>query len=88
MGLAIDTGHGCPSGGKAARGLVPVQQKASSACCGAVLNVGGTDAAGYTCSACSKPTTKVMGDQIAHWTCDCGQKRQQLITRATDEAAQ
>lgn len=85
MAIAIDVSHGCAAGGGVAKGLVPVQEKASSACCGAVLAEGGTPEAGFTCTACGKATTRVLSDMTAHWTCKCGQRRQQVITRATDE---
>lgn len=86
MRLAIDPSHGCESGGGVAEGLVPVQQKASSACCGAPVNRVTPGSEDFTCRECKKPTTKVMSDATAHWTCHCGARRSQVITRATDEA--
>jgi hypothetical protein len=82
--VAIDTRHGCPSGGGVAKGRVPVQKKASSACCGATLAEGGTPETGFTCTACGKSTTRVLSDPVAHWTCHCGQKRSQVITTPTE----
>lgn len=87
MSVAIDVRHGCPSGGGVKQGLVPVQKKASSACCGAKLAEGGTVEAGFTCTSCGKATTRVLSDPVAHWTCHCGQRRSQVITQATDEEA-
>lgn len=87
MGLAIDASHGCPSGGGVAKGLVPVQRKASSACCGAVLAEGGSEEAGHTCTGCGNATTRVLAEPVAHWTCHCGQRRSQVVTQATDEGA-
>jgi hypothetical protein len=87
MSLAIDTRHGCKGGGGVAKGLIPVQQKASSSCCGAKLVPGGSDATGHTCADCKKPTTRVLAPRTAHWTCSCGKKRSQVVTEATDEGA-
>jgi hypothetical protein len=84
--VAIDTSHDCEGGGRVAGDLVPVHQKASSACCGAVLAEGGTDEAGHTCTGCSQPTTKVMGPPTAYWTCGCGTVRSQVVTTPTDVA--
>ena len=82
--VAIDPSHDCEGGGEPVKGLIPVHQAARSACCGAVLAEGGTDEAGHTCTECSKPTTKVMGEPTAHWTCVCGQARQQVVTQPQD----
>jgi NAD(P)H-dependent flavin oxidoreductase YrpB (nitropropane dioxygenase family) len=82
-----DLDHDCEHGGGAAPGLIPVQRKAASACCAAALTEGGTDAAGHTCTACGQPATRVLGPRTAHWTCLCGQRRQQVITEPEAEAA-
>ena len=84
MATLIDTSHDCETGGDAAPGAIPVQRKASSSCCGATLAEGGTDESGHTCTACQSPTSKVMGPKTAHWTCVCGQRRQQIITDPQD----
>jgi hypothetical protein len=68
-------------------GLIPVQRKASSSCCGEKLAEGGTDETGHTCTGCSQPTTRVLADPVAHWTCGCGQRRSQVVTTPTDEGA-
>lgn len=102
MSLAIDTSHGCRSGGGVRPGVVPVQQKASSACCGAKLALAESTKAAlaaatteeeylavtvaYTCKDCGQPAAKVLAQPVAHWTCVCGVKRSQVITTATDEA--
>lgn len=86
MQIAIDTTHDCDAEG-IMPGVIPVHQKASSACCGEVLAEGGTDEAGHACTGCQKTTTKVMGPPTAHWTCGCGQRRSQEITTAVDEGA-
>lgn len=91
----IDTSHDCEHGGVVAYldrdtgtlkpgGVIPVQAKASSSCCGATLAQGGTDQTGHTCTACGKPTAKVMGPKTAHWTCTCGQRRNQVVTEPQD----
>lgn len=85
--IAIDASHDCEGGGGVMPGLIPVQQKASSSCCGAKLAEGGTDEAGHTCTACGQATTRVLGPKTAHWTCTCGQRRSQVITEAHDEVA-
>lgn len=82
---APDFTHDCDSGGAPARGLIPVQRKASSACCGAKLAEGGTDEGGHTCTSCQQPAVKVMGQPTAHWTCICGQRRSQVITQPEDD---
>jgi hypothetical protein len=73
-----------------AGGLVPVHQKASSACCGALLDAApapeGAPPA-YLCKACGQPTERVLGPRTAHWTCACGQRRQQVVTEPQDEVA-
>lgn len=93
MPTIVNISHGCASGGGTAYvrdgavlpgGLIPVQAKASSSCCGATLAEGGTDEKGHTCTACGKPATKVMGAKTAHWTCPCGQRRSQVITDPQD----
>ena len=84
MKTVVNTSHGCASGGGAA-GAIPVLQKASSSCCGAVLAEGGTEAAGYACTGCGQPASRVMSDPVAHWTCLCGQRRQQVITIPQDD---
>lgn len=84
--IAIDVSHGCEGGGEPVDGLVPVHQAARSSCCGEVLAEGGTDEAGYHCTACSQPCQKVMGEPTAHWTCKCGTKRSQVITQPQDVA--
>lgn len=87
--LSIDTSHDCEHGEDAgpAGGVVPVHQAARSSCCGAVLAEGGTDEAGYTCTGCAKPCSKVMGDPTAHWTCLCGTRRSQVVTQPVDHPA-
>jgi hypothetical protein len=82
--IQVNTAHDCEHGGGTGPGLIPVQRKASSGCCGAKLAEGGTDGSGHTCTACGKPAAKVMGPRIAHWTCLCGQKRSQVITEPQD----
>lgn len=82
--VTIDPGHDCESGGRPVEGLIPVHQAARSACCGAILAEGGTDEAGHACTGCGKPTTKVMGEPTAHWTCVCGQARSQVVTQPQD----
>jgi hypothetical protein len=84
MTITVDPSHDCEDGGGFAPGLIPVHRKASSACCGAVLAEGGTDESGHTCTRCSQPTAKVLGEPTAHWTCTCGQRRQQVVTVAED----
>ena len=84
MPAFVNTSHNCPGGGAAAPGLIPVQRKASSGCCGATLAAGGADEKGHTCTACGKPATKVMGPRTAHWTCACGQRRSQVVTEPQD----
>ena len=82
MSLAIDTSHGCADGGAVAAGLVPVQRKASSACCSALLDL--ADDGSFTCQNCGKATTRVLAHPVAHWTCTCGQRRSQVITTPTE----
>lgn len=87
--LLIDTSHDCEHGDDAgpvgdAMGL---HEAAASSCCGAILAEGGTDEAGYTCTGCSQPCTKVMGPKTAHWTCKCGTRRKQVITQPEDAGA-
>lgn len=82
--VSIDVTHDCEGGGDAVGGAVAVHQAARSACCGAILAEGGTDEKGYTCTQCGQPTTKVMGDPTAHWTCKCGTVRTQVITKPVD----
>lgn len=81
MKTIVNVTHGCASGGGAANGLIPVQRKASSACCGAKLDRGPD---GYICKGCGKPCARVMSDPVAHWTCTCGQKRHQQVTWPQD----
>jgi hypothetical protein len=87
MSVAIDVRHGCG----ATRlqhikpGAIPVQRKASSSCCGAKLQEGGTDETGHTCTGCGEPTSKVLGPRTAHWTCGCGVRRSQVISDPVDE---
>jgi len=83
MATLVNTTHDCEHGG-GATGVIPVQRKASSSCCGATLAEGGTDEAGHTCTGCGKPCTRVLGQPAAHWTCRCGQRRQQVITDPQD----
>jgi hypothetical protein len=80
--IAIDVSHDCESGGGVMPGAIPVQRKASSACCGARLAEGGTDEAGFTCTGCAKPTVRTVGQPVALWTCVCGERRQQIVTEA------
>lgn len=82
----IDVSHDCEHGEDAGPvgGAVAVHEKAESNCCQAVLAEGGNDADGYTCTACGRPTTKVMGPPTAHWKCKCGTRRSQVITSAAD----
>lgn len=89
MSLAIDVSHECGASEPEhiKPGAIPVQQKASSSCCGAKLAEGGTDEAGHACTGCQKPTTKVMGPPTAHWTCGCGVRRSQVVTVPVDEPA-
>ena len=82
--IAIDVSHGCGPDAAPAPGVIPVQRKASSSCCGATLAEGGTDETGHTCTACRQPATKVLGEPTAHWTCKCGQRRSQVITTPTE----
>jgi len=90
-----DITHDCEHGGIVAcldretgtlepGGMIAVQAKASSSCCGAKLAEGGTDEKGHTCTGCNKPAAKVMGPRTARWTCLCGQPRQQVITEPQD----
>ena len=91
--ITINTSHeGCefdghPDGAHMP-GVIPVHRAARSACCSAVLAEGGNDADGYTCTACGKPTEKVLGDRKAHWTCRCGTRRSQVVTEPVDEPAE
>lgn len=80
-----DFTHDCDGGGEPAPGLIPVQRKASSSCCGAALAQGGTDESGHTCTACSQPAAKVVGPATAHWTCACGTRRSQVMTEPEDD---
>lgn len=91
----IDTTHDCEHGGVVAHldpadgalkpgGRIPVQARASSSCCGAILAEGGTDEAGYTCTSCGQPCAKVMGPRTASWHCLCGQPRKQVVTEPQD----
>ena len=91
----VDTSHDCEHSGVVAKlnrdtaklepgGRIHVHAKASSSCCSATLAEGGTDEKGYTCTACGKPCTKVMGPKTARWTCLCGQPRQQAVTEPED----
>lgn len=80
----VNTSHDCEDGGGAAPGAIPVQRKAASHCCGATLAEGGTEAGGFTCTACGGPAARVLGDPVAHWTCTCGQRRSQVMTLPQD----
>jgi hypothetical protein len=79
-----DFTHDCDGGGGPAPGLIPVQRKAASSCCGAKLAEGGTPETGFTCSGCSEPAERVQGPATAHWTCTCGQPRHQVLTDPED----
>lgn len=88
--ITVDTSHeGCEfdghPDGEHVPGVIPVHREARSSCCSAVLAEGGTDEAGYTCTACSQPAAKVLGDRRAHWTCRCGTRRSQVVTQPVDE---
>jgi hypothetical protein len=83
--IQVNSDHDCEHGGGSVGGAIAVVQKASSSCCGAKLAEGGTDEAGHTCTGCGQATSKVMGDRIAHWTCPCGDRRQQVITDPQSE---
>lgn len=81
---AIDTAHGCADGGAPAPGAIAVLRKASSDCCNAMLAEGGTDETGHACTQCHSPCARVLGEQVAHWTCKCGTPRRQVVTQAQD----
>jgi hypothetical protein len=70
--------HDCEHGGGAVGGLLAVHQKASSSCCGEILAEGGTPEKGFSCSKCGKKCQRVLGAPTAHWTCPCGERREQV----------
>lgn len=89
--VTIDTSHDCEHGddaGPHGDAVIPVHTQARSGCCGAILAEGGTDAAGYACTGCSQPCSKVMGEPTAHWTCKCGTRRKQVVTQPEDVPAE
>jgi len=86
--IVLDPAHGCEGGGSVGPGVIPIQQHAASSCCGAVLQEGGTDEAGHTCTGCGKPTGKVMGPPTMYWGCgDCGETRSQVVELPADGVA-
>jgi hypothetical protein len=76
--------HDCHHGGGSQGGAIPVQRKASSSCCGALLDATAVnerhEATAFSCQGCGKPCDRVLSDPVAHWTCMCGEKRSQVMT--------